>query len=102
MCLTASVRLFIKTAQILHGDDLKDQISGFIDEVITSAIDARVAEGHAEDWDFEDLWDALKTIYPISLTVDDIAEEAGDRTQITRDLLVEENPIRCSRDLFGA
>ena len=77
-------------AQILHGDDLKDQISGFIDEVITSAIDARVAEGHAEDWDFEDLWDALKTIYPISLTVDDIAEEAGDRTQITRDLLVEE------------
>ena len=77
-------------AQILHGDDLKDQIYGFIDEVITSAIDARVAEGHAEDWDFEDLWDALKTIYPISLTVDDIAEEAGDRTQITRDLLVEE------------
>ena len=77
-------------AQILHGDDLKDQISGFIDEVITSAVDARVAEGHAEDWDFEDLWDALKTIYPISLTVDDIAEEAGDRTQITRDLLVEE------------
>ena len=77
-------------AQILHGDDLKDQIYGFIDEVITSAIDARVAEGHAEDWDFEDLWDALKTIYPVSLTVDDIAEEAGDRTQITRDLLVEE------------
>ena len=77
-------------AQILHGDDLKDQIYGFIDEVITSAIDARVAEGHAEDWDFEDLWDALKTIYPVSLTVDDIAEAAGDRTQITRDLLVEE------------
>lgn len=77
-------------AQILQGDDLQEQISGFVDEVITSTIDARVAEGHAEDWDFEDLWEALNIIYPVGLSIDDIAEEAGDKTQITRDLLVDE------------
>ena len=76
--------------RILHGDDLKDQISGFIDEVLTTIIDARVSEGHAEDWDFDELWDALKQVYPISITVDDLAEDAGDRTKITRDQIVKE------------
>lgn len=76
--------------RILHGDDLKEQISGFVDEVLTSIIDARVSEGHAEDWDFEDLWSALKQVYPISITVDDLAEDAGDRTKITRDQIVKE------------
>ena len=76
--------------RILHGDDLKEQISGFIDEVLTTIIDARVSEGHAEDWDFDELWDALKQVYPISITVDDLAEDAGDRTKITRDQIVKE------------
>lgn len=76
--------------RILHGDDLKEQISGFVDEVLTSIIDARVSEGHAEDWDFEDLWSALKQVFPISITVDDLAEDAGDRTKITRDQIVKE------------
>ena len=76
--------------RILHGDDLKDQISGFVDEVLTTIIDARVSEGHAEDWDFDNLWDALKQVYPISITVDDLAEDAGDRTKITRDQIVKE------------
>lgn len=76
--------------RILHGDDLKDQISGFVDEVLTTIIDARVAEGHAEDWDFDELWSALKQVYPISITVDDLAEDAGDRTKITRDQIVKE------------
>ena len=76
--------------RILRGDDLKEQISGFVDEVLTTIIDARVSEGHAEDWDFDELWDALKQVYPISITVDDLAEDAGDRTKITRDQIVKE------------
>ena len=76
--------------RILQGDDLKEQISGFVDEVLTTIIDARVSEGHAEDWDFDELWDALKQVYPISITVDDLAEDAGDRTKITRDQIVKE------------
>ena len=76
--------------RILHGDDLKEQISGFVDEVLTTIIDARVSEGHAEDWNFDELWSALKQVYPISITVDDLAEDAGDRTKITRDQIVKE------------
>ncbi len=91
MFLTASVKPSYKDRSlILHGDDLKEQISGFVDEVLTTAIDERVSEGHAEDWDLDDLWEALESIYPVSITADDLAEDAGDRTQITRDQIVKE------------
>ena len=76
--------------RILHGDDLKEQISGFVDEVLTTIIDARVSEGHAEDWDFDELWSALKQVYPISITVDDLVVDDGERTEITRDQIVKE------------
>lgn len=76
--------------QILDGSDLKDQIQKFRVEVITSAIDAHVGSGHAEDWDFNALWESLKTVFPVSITPEDLFEEAGDRTKVTRDLLVTE------------
>ena len=75
---------------ILHGDDLKDHIRNFTDEVITSTIDAHTAEGHAEDWDFDKLWSDLRKVYPISLTVQDFEEDAGNRSKITREQLVRE------------
>lgn len=77
-------------AQILAGDDLKEQIAKFRTEVITSAIDAQVGEGHAEDWDFEKLWENLRTIFPVTITPEDLAEEAGDKTKVTRDQIVKE------------
>lgn len=77
-------------AQILAGDDLKEQIEKFRTEVITSAIDAQVGEGHAEDWDLEKLWENLRTIFPVTITPEDLAEEAGDKTKITRDQIVKE------------
>ncbi|MEX3609551.1 preprotein translocase subunit SecA [Rothia sp. LK2588] len=75
---------------ILHGDDLKEHIRNFTDEVITSTIDAHTAEGHAEDWDFDKLWSDLRKVYPISLTVQDFEEDAGNRSKITREQLVRE------------
>ncbi|MBF0807571.1 preprotein translocase subunit SecA [Rothia nasimurium] len=77
-------------AQILAGDDLKEQIAKFRTEVITSAIDAQAGEGHAEDWDFEKLWENLRTIFPVTITPEDLAEEAGDKTKVTRDQIVKE------------
>ena len=77
-------------AQILAGDDLKEQVAQFRTEVITSAIDAQVGEGHAEDWDFEKLWENLRTIFPVTITPEDLAEEAGDKTKVTRDQIVKE------------
>lgn len=75
---------------ILQGDDLQEHIQKFTEDVLISTIDAHVGQGHAEDWDFDKLWEALATIYPISITVDELAEEAGNYSKITRDLVVHE------------
>lgn len=82
--------MYADRAQILDGDNLKEQIAKFRTEVITSAIDAQVSEGHAEDWDFDKLWGALRSIFPVTITAEDLDEEAGDRTKVTRDQIVQE------------
>lgn len=76
-------------AEILHGADIQEQIQKFIDEVIVSTIVEHTA-GHPEDWDLEKLWDVLKPIYPVSITIDDMIEEAGDRTKLTQEMLITE------------
>ncbi len=77
-------------AQILDGDNLQEQIATFRKEVLTTAIDAMVGEGHAEDWDLEKLWDNLKSFFPVSISIQDLEEEAGGRTKLTRDLILTE------------
>jgi preprotein translocase subunit SecA len=44
-------------------------------------------EGFPEEWDLEQLWTALGTLYPISLSIDDVEKEAGGREALSRDHL---------------
>jgi preprotein translocase subunit SecA len=76
--------------RVLEGDDLKEQIVQFVDEVIGSTVEDRTAAGHPEDWDLEGLWESLRTIYPVTLTVDEVVEEAGGRTRLTAEFLREQ------------
>ena len=47
-------------------------------------------EGFPEEWDLDQLWVALKTLYPTSMTVEQIEDEAGDRSGLTGEFLVAE------------
>ncbi|WP_270258124.1 preprotein translocase subunit SecA [Kocuria marina] len=76
--------------RILMGDDIEDQIRQFTDEVITSVITEHTGTGHPEDWDLDALWTALRAIYPVSLTRDEVLEEAGGRPRLTSDFLQEQ------------
>ena len=73
---------------VLEGKDIKDQIAEFVDETLIAYIQAETAEGYAEDWDFEKLWAALKSIYPISLSIDDVERAAGSRAGLDADFLI--------------
>jgi preprotein translocase subunit SecA len=75
---------------ILEGDDLQDRTSKFLEDVINEVVDAHTSEGHADDWDLEALWTELKTLYPVSITIDEVFIEAGSRNKITRDFLGNE------------
>jgi preprotein translocase subunit SecA len=77
--------------RVLTGEDLSDQIRPMVDEVVRGYIGGATASGYPEEWDLEQLWTALKTLYPISLTIDDAIEQAGgEKSDLTREFLVEE------------
>ena len=78
--------IYEERRQILHGDDLHEQISHMVDDAVSGYVDAATADGYPEDWDLDQLWVALKTLYPITLSVDDVA---ADRHDLDHDLLVE-------------
>jgi preprotein translocase subunit SecA len=76
--------------RILEGDDLHDRTQNFLQDVITAVLDEHTSEGHADDWDLEALWNDLKLLYPIGVTLDELVHEVGGRNQITRPVLEEE------------
>ncbi|MFZ2964724.1 MAG: preprotein translocase subunit SecA, partial [Rhodoglobus sp.] len=75
---------------ILEGDDLKDRVQHFLEDVITEVVEVHTAEGHSEDWDLPALWAELKTLYPITLTIDEVLAEAGTRNKVTTQFLARE------------
>jgi preprotein translocase subunit SecA len=83
--------IYDERRQVLDGKDLSDQIRPMITDVITSYVEGATSSGYPEEWDLEHLWTALKTLYPISLTIDEAIEQAGgEKADLTREFLVEE------------
>ena len=75
--------------QVLDGADLKDQILRMTDEVIESYTAGATSEGFPEEWDLDKLWKAFRQLFPITITVDDMIEEAGDKAGLTADLITD-------------
>jgi preprotein translocase subunit SecA len=83
--------IYDERRKVLDGVDLSEQVRAMIDDVVRGYVEGATAEGYAEDWDLEKLWTALKTLYPISLTIDEAIETAGGKkSDLTRDFLIEE------------
>ncbi len=72
---------------VLEGADIKDQVATFVDDTLTAYVAAATSTGYSEDWDLDTLWNALKTIYPISFTVEELIERAGSRAGLDVDYL---------------
>jgi preprotein translocase subunit SecA len=72
---------------VLEGADIKDQVAGFVSDTLSAYVDAATAEGYAEDWDLETLFTALKSIYPISFTIDELLAEVGSRAGLDAEFL---------------
>jgi preprotein translocase subunit SecA len=76
--------------RILEGDDLQGRVANFLEDVVTEVVDVHTAEGHSDDWDFDALWTELKTLYPVSITIDEVLTEAGSRGRISEGFLRKE------------
>jgi preprotein translocase subunit SecA len=72
---------------VLEGQDIKEQVADFVRETLTAYVTIATSNGYAEDWDLDTLWNALKTIYPISFTVEDLIASVGSRNALDADYL---------------
>ncbi|MEV4804872.1 preprotein translocase subunit SecA [Nonomuraea sp. NPDC049421] len=81
--------IYAERRRVLEGADLHEQVRGFIGEVIEGYVQGATAEGFAEEWDLEKLWKAFGELYPVGVRIDDLVEEAGNREELTAELISE-------------
>src|SRR5215207_1459800 len=82
--------IYEERRRVLDGADLHEQVQHMITDVVTSYVEGATAEGYPEDWDLDQLWTALRSLYPVSVTVDDvIAEGGGDRSGLSTEQLTQ-------------
>ncbi len=72
---------------VLEGKDIQGQVAEFMSETLEAYVDAATAEGFAEDWDLEKLWTALKVIYPVSFSIQELEQEVGSRAGLDSEFL---------------
>ena len=78
--------IYTERRQVLEGEDMQEWVHAMIGEV-TGAYITGATEGFPEEWDLEQLWTALGTLYPIGLTVEGVEAEAGGREGLAREYL---------------
>jgi len=78
--------------RILAGDDLEGDIAKFQDDVVKSMVTgAFEMEGEdRRDPDLDALLTQVRTVFPVSITSDDLIEEAGSAKAVTQDMMTRE------------
>ncbi len=82
--------IYDERRRVLEGEDLHEQLRFFVNDVIEGYIDGETAEGYPEDWNLDRLWTALKALYPVSVTQEQVVAAAGGLSAVTARVLKDE------------
>jgi preprotein translocase subunit SecA len=77
-------QVYARRQEILRGEDIRDSVLEWLWDVIEAAVDAHAGGDYAEEWDWDGMWVALGSVYPIRIPQ---AEYEGAATP--RDELIE-------------
>jgi preprotein translocase subunit SecA len=86
---------------VLEGKDIGAQVQDFVGETLSAYVRAATAEGYAEDWNLADLWTALKLIYPVTFTAEQLVAEVGGAAALDTNFL-EERILEDARKAYAA
>jgi preprotein translocase subunit SecA len=75
---------------VLEGEDISNQVQTFLADTLIAYVNAETAEGYGEDWDLDRLWQALKLVYPIGFTADELIAKIGSRAALDVDYLADQ------------
>ena len=81
--------VYSERREVLEGVDIKELVEVSLEETITAYVDSATASGVAEDWDLNTLWTALKVLYPISFTAEELLAEIGGAVALDSEFLLE-------------
>ncbi|MEJ6488287.1 preprotein translocase subunit SecA [Leucobacter sp. USCH14] len=73
--------------QILDGEEIEPRIDAFREQTIDAILDSH---GHEGEWDFDALFNDLRQVYPVGLTIDELVAEAGGSRRVDRAFLRRE------------
>ncbi len=79
--------IYEERRKVLEGADLHAQARGMIEDVVAGYVGGATEEQYAEDWDLDQLWTALRTLYPVGLDIEQLEEECDGRNGLDRDYL---------------
>ena len=76
---------------ILNAGDIKDNIRDMIDDTVSAYVGGATAVGYVEDWDLDQLWQALESLYGPTVTAEELIEgsEYGVPGELTAEQLRE-------------
>ncbi|MFC7618934.1 preprotein translocase subunit SecA [Microlunatus sp. GCM10028923] len=70
--------------KVLEGADVEQQLRNTVDTVVEQYV-TNATEGFADEWDLEQLWTNVKTLYPVSLKLEDYDTDDLDRQTLIDD-----------------
>ncbi len=83
--------IYEERRKVLEGADLHEQLREMLADVISGYVAGATSDGYAEEWDLDQLWTALRTLYPVSVTIEELEEASGgERASLSPEFLVEE------------
>jgi len=85
---TQRMVIYEQRRRVLEGDDLSDEVKGWIEESVEAGVRQSTDSEFAEDWDIEGLIANMQSLYGTDITLQELAEEGVNVKD--RDALVEE------------
>jgi preprotein translocase subunit SecA len=80
--------VYSERREVLEGADISEQVQNFMADTITAYVKGATAEGYPEEWDLEALFNALRVLYPASVSPESLAAEVGGVANLDADLIL--------------
>src|SRR5206468_91710 len=84
---TQRMVIYEQRRRVLEGEDLSEEVKGWIEETVEAGVQQFTDVEFAEDWDLDGLVASMQSFYGTDITVDELHEEGDVQS---RDALTEE------------
>ncbi len=94
--------IYAERRRVLEGEDISDQIRDFLNDTVAGYVSAETDDTIDDEWDLDRLWNALKTLYPVSLDIDELEQASGGALTseyLTAELQVDAQAAYDAREL---